>query len=241
MCDTAPVSAAVTARARARSELEREIKETARRHLAEQGAAGLSLRAVARELGLASSALYRYYPSRDALLTALIVDAYDALGDVAEQAAGGQAPGAGARWLAVCRAVRTWALGHRHEWALLYGTPVPGYAAPQDTVGPATRPARVLAGVLMDAVADRTLRPPGRPLPGPRLATPAVEGLAGGPVPAPYEDLLDRAVVLLVALVGGVSYELFGHSRNAFTDDAAWFDVAMAVAAEGVGLDLPLG
>jgi len=47
--------------------------------------------------------------------------------------------------------------------------------------------------------------------------------------------------VLLVALVGAVSYELFGHSHTAFTDDAAWFDVAMAVAAEGVGLDLPLG
>jgi AcrR family transcriptional regulator len=235
------MSAAVTARARARTELEREIKETARRHLAEQGAAALSLRAVARELGLASSALYRYYPSRDALLTALIVDAYDALGDVAEQAAGGPAPGAGARWLAVCRSVRTWALEHRHEWALLYGTPVPGYAAPQDTIGPATRPARVLADVLMAGVADGTLRPPARRLPGPRLATSAVAGLVGGSPAAPYDDLLDRAVVLLVALVGAVSYELFGHSRNAFTDDAAWFAVAMAVAAEGVGLDLPLG
>jgi AcrR family transcriptional regulator len=233
------MTAALTARARARAELEREIKETARRHLAEQGAAALSLRAVARELGLASSALYRYYASRDALLTALIIDAYDALGEVAEQAATGDGT-AGERWLAVCRAVRTWALGRRHEWALLYGTPVPGYAAPEDTISPATRSAQVLARLLRDAVLDGSLRPPSRRLPGPRLARPAVVDLLGGPLPAAYEDLPDRAVVLLVALVGAVSYELFGHSKNAFCDDEAWFDVAMAVAAEGVGLDLPL-
>src|ERR1700729_111876 len=76
---------AATARERARAELTREIKEEARRQLAASGAGGLSLRAVARELGMVSSALYRYYPSRDDLLTALIIDAYDALG-----AAGGQ-------------------------------------------------------------------------------------------------------------------------------------------------------
>jgi len=73
-------------RARVRAELTREIAEVARQHLASDGAAGLSLRAVARELGMASSAVYRYFPSRDDLLTALIVDAYDALGEAAETA-----------------------------------------------------------------------------------------------------------------------------------------------------------
>ena len=67
-------------RARVRAELTREITDAARRHLAAEGAAGLSLRAVARELGMASSAVYRYFPSRDDLLTTLIVEAYDALG-----------------------------------------------------------------------------------------------------------------------------------------------------------------
>ncbi|HVT66303.1 MAG TPA: helix-turn-helix domain-containing protein, partial [Trebonia sp.] len=87
-----------TARERARAELTREIKEEARRQLAAVGADGLSLRAVARELGMVSSALYRYYPSRDDLLTALIIDAYNALGDAAERAiaattAGGEGSG----------------------------------------------------------------------------------------------------------------------------------------------------
>src|ERR1700748_3847967 len=88
-----------TARERARTELTREIKEEARRQLAASGAEGLSLRAVARELGMVSSALYRYYPSRDDLLTALIIDAYDAIGGTAEEAAAGRGS-ARERWTA---------------------------------------------------------------------------------------------------------------------------------------------
>src|SRR3954471_4349899 len=75
-----------TARERVRAELTAEITDAARRQLAEVGAAALSLRAVARELGMASSALYRYFPSRNDLLTRLIIDGYDALGEAAEKA-----------------------------------------------------------------------------------------------------------------------------------------------------------
>src|ERR1700744_10503 len=108
---------AATARERARAELAREIKEEARRQLAATGADGLSLRAVARQLGMVSSALYRYYPSRDDLLTALIIDAYDALGKAAEAAVAAD-PGRSspARWRAACRAIRAWALDHPHEY-----------------------------------------------------------------------------------------------------------------------------
>src|ERR1700688_2336774 len=95
-----PPNAPRTARERARAELSREIKEEARRQLAAVGANGLSLRAVARELGMVSSALYRYYPSRDDLLPALIIDAYNALGEAAEAAVAGPGAGGGrARWL----------------------------------------------------------------------------------------------------------------------------------------------
>src|SRR5207248_3208991 len=79
-------NASRTARDRARIELTDEIKAVARRHLAEHGSAALSLRAVAREVGMVSSAVYRYFPSRDELLTALIIDAYDAVGERAEAA-----------------------------------------------------------------------------------------------------------------------------------------------------------
>ena len=147
-----PVKASPTARERARAELTREIKEEARRQLAETGAHGLSLRAVARELGMVSSALYRYFPSRDDLLTALIIDAYDALGEVAETAIAASARPR-VRWLAACHAIRGWALAHPHEYALIYGSPVPGYRAPQATVGPASRVPLAFMGVLRDAVA----------------------------------------------------------------------------------------
>src|SRR5580692_5788538 len=105
---------AATVRERIRAELSREIKEEARRQLAAGGAGELSLRAVAKELGMVSSALYRYYPSRDDLLTALIIDAYNALGEAAEGAiaagrtADGQAAPARERWTAACHAVRDW-------------------------------------------------------------------------------------------------------------------------------------
>jgi AcrR family transcriptional regulator len=180
--NTAPRAA--TARERARAELSREIKEEARRQLAASGADGLSLRAVARELGMVSSALYRYYPSRDDLLTALIIDAYNALGAAAEgaiaaghapggqaaagrvaavqaaavqaaagQAAAGQAVPAWARWTAACHAVRGWALANPHEYALIYGSPVPGYRAPEATIGPAARVPLAFVGLLGDALA----------------------------------------------------------------------------------------
>jgi len=140
------VTAPQTARARVRAELTAEIVAAASEELAEVGAASLSLRAVARRLGMAPSALYRYFPSRDSLLTALIVEAYESVGAAAEGAAA-QAPGGPMdRWLAVCRAVRAWAGAHPHQWALIYGSPVPGYAAPEATV-------QAAAGIVADSVA----------------------------------------------------------------------------------------
>ena len=137
------------ARERARAEVGAAIKEEARRQLAARGTAQLSLRAVARQLGLAPSAVYRYFPNRDDLLTSLIVSAYDALGAAAEAAlveAGTADPLRS--WAAVCRAIRDWALAHPHEYALIYGSPVPGYDAPPDTVGPASRVTLALIGVV---------------------------------------------------------------------------------------------
>src|SRR5215475_3467207 len=125
------MKAATTARERARAQITLEIKEEARRQLAAEGAQQLSLRAVARALGMVSSALYRYFPSRDDLLTALIIDAYDSLGSAAERAVadaktgadGGTRSGARARWRACCIAVRDWAIANPHEYALIYGSP----------------------------------------------------------------------------------------------------------------------
>ena len=146
------------ARQRVRAAVTADIVAEARRQVAEVGAGALSLRAVARELGMASSAMYRYFASRDELLTALIVEAYDALGVVAEDAAEATAADkAFVRWQTVCRAIRRWAIEHPHEYVLLYGSPVPGYQAPQVTLAPASRVTLALAGLLRDAQASGEL------------------------------------------------------------------------------------
>src|SRR5664280_3566238 len=110
-----------TARQLARAATAARITDVARRQLAEVGASGLSLRAVAREMGLASSALYRYCPHRDALLTALVIDAYDALGAAGERsyaAAARAGTDPGGQWLQVCRACRHWRTRTSLRWAM---------------------------------------------------------------------------------------------------------------------------
>jgi AcrR family transcriptional regulator len=222
-----------TARARARAALTAEITDLARAQLATVGAAGLSLRAVARELGMASSAVYRYFPSRDDLLTRLIIEGYDALGAAAE---GADDPTAAPldRWLAVCRAVRDWARAHPHEYALLYGSPVPGYAAPPDTVPPATRVGAVLGRVLGDAARAGALPPaPGRST---GTISPEVAEVLGGAHPALDDAVRARGLLAWSGLFGTVSFELFGHLVGSVTDADAFFDDAMRDLAGLVGL-----
>ena len=195
-----------------RAELIGEITEVARRHLARDGAAGLSLRAVAREMGMVSSAIYRYYPSRDDLLTALIIDGYNAVGEAVEkaEAACSRADHMG-RWLAVCHAVRDWAVAHPQEYALLYGSPVPGYSAPQETVGPASRVPIALLKLARDAWDSRTpaLIPEGPPL-SPTLAA-QTEQVAAAVAPGLPGPVLTRYIIGWTQLFGMISFELFGH------------------------------
>lgn len=128
------------------------ILEAARSRLAAEGAAALSLREVARDVGLVSSAVYRYVASRDELLTLLIIEAFDGLGEQVERAEAARARAdLHGRFSAVCTAVRSWALAHPHQWALVYGTPVSGYEAPESTIEPATRVSAILARILVDA------------------------------------------------------------------------------------------
>ena len=213
-----------SARERVRAELTAEITDAARRQLAEVGAAALSLRAVAREVGMVSSAVYRYFPSRDDLLTRLIIDGYDDLGAAAEAADDPAAPPA-ERWLAVCRAVRAWALAHPHEYALLYGSPVPGYPAPEDTVPAASR------------VGDRprpdpraTPRGPARCPPAagdartPALVSDDAVAVLGGEHPSLDEAVRVRALLAWSSLYGTISFELFGHFVGSVEDGDRYFD-----------------
>lgn len=230
------------ARERARGEITAAIKDEARRQLAAEGAAKLSLRAVARELGMVSSALYRYFPSRDDLLTALILDAYNALGQAAETALAGRRGSAAAaaptaRWTAVCRAVREWALAHPHEYALIYGSPVPGYHAPRATAEPAGRVARALIEVVRDAYAAGALREPDDPLPdavvGDMLALVAEQGVE---LPA---GVVARLVGAWAQLFGLVGFELFGQFNRVVEAREEFFEQAVLQLARSVGLPTP--
>ncbi|MFZ2015844.1 MAG: WHG domain-containing protein [Nocardioides sp.] len=223
-------------RARARAQTIDDLKRAARRHLATDGA-DLSLRSVARDLGMVSSAVYRYFESRDALLTALIIDAYDDLGAATERAeVAVRRSDLRGRWLAACHAIRNWSLANPAEYGLLYGTPVPGYSAPEDTIGPAARPVVVMTAILRDGF-DRGLLPV---LPHERLpastradleAIIALPGFEGVP-PA----LLARGMGVWAAVFGLVSFELFGRLTNAVHDYDAWFDYQVRLLTRELGL-----
>ncbi|WNM41157.1 TetR/AcrR family transcriptional regulator [Micromonospora halotolerans] len=221
-------------RARVRAGMIDEIKAVARRHLATDGA-NLSLRAVARDMGMVSSAIYRYFPSRDDLLTALILEAYEALGDAVEAAdAGADQADLRGRWHAACRAARAWALAHPAEYALLYGSPVPGYAAPDDTVAPAQRPPETLVGILRDGVATGRLHPSGEELPEP-LRSDVAELAALLPVDLP-PALLARGMAGWTQLFGLISFELFGRINRALPHRDEYFDHQIGLMADLVGL-----
>jgi AcrR family transcriptional regulator len=230
-------SASLTARERARAELTREIKDEARRQLAAHGAQGLSLRAVARELGMVSSALYRYFRSRDELLTALIIDAYDALGEAAEAAsAGPPAADVRGRWRATCHAIRDWARAHPHEYALIYGSPVPGYQAPQATIAPAARVARVAGGLLADAkIIDAGLA--GREAPPlPEKLAGQASIIAGAIAPGVPVTVITRWLIAWTQLFGMISFELFGQFVGSVDPAGEFFGYAVERMADFVGL-----
>ncbi|MDP9614901.1 TetR-like C-terminal domain-containing protein [Streptomyces hygroscopicus] len=219
------------------------IKATARQLLMKLGAGGLTLEAVAREGGLAAADVEAVFPHRDDLLTALLIDAYNDSGaamEQADQAARDAHAPAGARLLAVTRALRTWSFANPGEFTLIYGSPVPGYHAPQDTVPPASRTPAVLAGIVRSALEAGELTPPRRAVPGPPLLLPAALELFGGAPEAPFSDVIERGIVLWSNLIGLLVFQVFSRTHDSVRDESAFFDYAIAVAAEGIGLEVPL-
>jgi AcrR family transcriptional regulator len=225
-----------SARERARAEVTAEIVAAARRQLAEVGPADLSLRAVARELGVVSSAVYRYVSSRDELLTLLIIEAYDSLGEHTERAvAESEGRPGGTRWVHAASAVREWALAHRHEYALLYGTPVPGYEAPQDTTPSGTRVSLALVSIVRDAwERDEITTPAELRIPA-TLATDLDQLRTTLDLPAP-DTVLVHTLTAWTQLFGLLSFELFSQTRGITTDEAALFATTATAMASQLGL-----
>lgn len=198
-----------TPRERYRAQVRAEIKERAREQIAASGAPGLSLNAIARQMGMSGPALYRYFAGRDELITELVRDAYRSLADVfrAAAASGADLDGLG-------RALRAWALDDPQRYFLVYGTPVPGYHAPDDV----TTTAREIMTVVLDAA---------RPVGGPADTTGLDAHLAehrewAGDHPAD-PAALRRALSFWTRLHGVLSLELAGHFTGMGFDPAVLY------------------
>lgn len=220
MCQTGRVGK----RQDSREQLEEKIVDLGRRQLVDQGAAGLSLRAIARDLGMVSSAVYRYVSSRDELLTLLLVDAYADLADTVDRARDSQAELWSDDVIAIAHAVRRWAVAHPARWALLYGSPVPGYHAPAErTVAVGTR----VVGAFLDAVAAG-------------IATGDIRltnGVASQPMSSDFDRIREefgfpgddqvvaKCFLMWAGVVGAISLEVFGqYGADTLTDPEAVFD-----------------
>lgn len=200
-----------TRRQRARERTERELKDAALAEVRERGATAVTLRGVARRVGMSPAGLYRYVDSRDALLTWLIADGYDAYADHLEAAlARVDHDDVAARLHAVGMAYRAWAVANPNAFGLLFGEPIPGYAAPQDgpTTAAMSRLGAALATPLLEAQTRGLLYVP-EPMASDEL----------GPAMAPMAKLageLPHGVYVLLLLSWGrlhgqVSLEVFGH------------------------------
>lgn len=217
-----------------RARIEALIVDVGRRHLVTDGPAGLSLRAIARDLGMVSSAVYRYVAGRDDLLTLLLVDAYSELADQVDAARDRAGADWRAQFLGVAHAARDWAVTQPARWALLYGSPVPGYHAPaEQTTGPGTRVVGTLFGIVAAGIAAGDV-----PDPDDRMSPPTSDdlealraefGFGGG------DATMIKTVALWAGLVGAISLEVFGqYGRDTFGDVTAVFDAQMRVLVDAL-------
>ena len=194
-----------TMRERYRAQVRAEVKEAALRQLAESGPAGLSIAAIGKQLGVSGPALYRYFASRDDLLTELVIDAYDDLAGALRAAASDTASRQPrARLEAMARGYRSWALAQPHRYRLLFGPPLPGYDAHAQRLVAA---AEASMNLLLDALrrlGKRTSAPPVQPLSSQLAAWAQTHALDVDPA------IALRAILIRSRLHGLVSLEIAG-------------------------------
>jgi AcrR family transcriptional regulator len=219
-------------RRESREQIEAQIVELGRRHLIDRGAAGLSLRAIARDLGMVSSAVYRYVSSRDELLTLLLVDAYTDLADTVD----GARDTVGDLWsddvIAIARAARRWAVAHPAQWALLYGSPVPGYHAPPErTVGVGTRVVGAFFDAIAAGIATGDIRLTDTVAPQPMSSDfDRIRHEFGFPGD---DSVIAKCFLLWAGVLGAISLEVFGqYGTDTLTDPEAVFDTQLRLLVD---------
>ena len=236
---SAPSEKPSTPRERARARTIEDIVRLGREHLALHGAAALSLRAVARDLGVVSSAVYRYVENREELLTLLLVDAYNELGDEVDAAVAAlPVDDFAGRFSALGSALRRWALREPARYGLLFGSPVPGYRAPAErTTGPGTRVIYALMTLLDGAYRAGRLTAPGGPAAVAAPLAADLERIRTGMGLAVPDSLLARGALVWTSLFGTISFEVFGqYGADTFAAPDALFAHHMAALADLAGL-----
>jgi AcrR family transcriptional regulator len=231
-----------TRRDRQRQATVAEIKALARHQLAEQGTGGVNLRAIARQMGTASSALYRYFASHDELISALCVDAYNAVADAME-AARDTLPVSdhAGRWQVICAAFRSWSLASPADFALIFGTPVPGYRAAGQVTGPAAGrftavPLEIFAAAVAAGAADpgRTEVPPDLP------AGELLQDLLGRGGLTPAAHLAAIVLNAFASVRGSLITEIFGSLTDLITDPDRLYQAHIRTVMLGMGYDRAL-
>lgn len=225
-------------RERLREDTLEEIKRVAWEQMAEEGPAGLSLREIAKRMGVSAPALYNYYKNRDDLITALIIEAYNMLGAAMRQASEGYAPQDYAhRLLATALAMRQWAVENREKFVLIFGTPIPGYHAPEDSTDQAARQSlSPLGQLLQEAQTTGQLKlPPEYATVPPSLAEQLSEWLkrSGAPLELPVLRLM---LVAWSMVQGLISLELYGHSTAFTSEPGEFYQLEMQAFLERIGL-----
>jgi len=232
-------------RDRVRAATAEEIKQTARRILVADGPEGCSLRAIAREMGMTAPALYRYFASHQDLIKHVVADIFTEIADglhaaiqAADQASGGDMT---AKTVAACREFRRWSLGHKDEFGLLFGTPLPGLEAVRDEV--IDDCAAKFSGTFFALFLELWRRHP-FPVPADDEIDPSLRAQL-----ARYRDGLGADLPLgailtflrcWVRLYGMVSLEVFEHLHFALDDAAPMFEITLAELAGLVGLEYPV-
>jgi len=210
-------------RERYRAQVRHEVKQAALRQLAESGPAAVSVSAIGKQLGVSGPALYRYFASRDELLTELAIDAYRDLADALSAAApDAPDPGPRARLEAIARAYRSWALAQPHRYRLLFGPPLPGYDAHAQRLVQASHAAMAVLVEVLGELGD-----PVAPAPGPPLASQLTAWARQHDLEAEPATAL-RALLVWSWLHGFVSLEIAGNYASMGIDPDQVFEIELA-------------
>jgi AcrR family transcriptional regulator len=233
------VSPPATRRAQQRQATIAEIKALARAQLADGGAGAVNLRAIAREMGTTSSALFRYFPSYNDLISVLLADAYAALADALAAAVDARPEGDHAgRWAALCHAYRDWSLASPAEFALTHGTPVPGYQAPIEVTGPAAaRTITTALGVYTAAVAAGAADPGRSAVPQDLETGPLWEALLAGQAQDCEPRLAGIILTAWASVIGYLTAEIFGSLTALIAGTGRLYQAHLRAVMAGMGYD----